>query len=86
MTYEWDETKRRTNFGKHRADFEQADVFDWDTARVEPDPRHAEERYRATGFIGDRLHVLVFTVRGDDIRIISLRKATPGEVRRHAAT
>ena len=86
MTYEWDETKRQTNLGKHRADFEQADEFDWDTATVEPDPHDAEERYRATGFIGDRLHVLVFTVRGDDTRIISLRKATPGEVRRHATT
>ena len=85
MTYEWNDTKRRTNIGKHGTDFEQADAFDWDTAKVEPDPHYAEERYRATGFIGDRLHVLVFTIRNDDIRIISLRRATRGEERRHAA-
>ena len=86
MTYEWDETKRRTNIGKHRADFEQADAFDWDTAEVEPDPHYAEDRFRAVGFIGDQLHVLVFTIRGDDVRIISLRKANRGEMRRHATT
>ena len=86
MTYEWDDTKRYTNAEKHRTDFEHVDEFDWDTAKMEPDPRDAEERYRAFGFIGDRLHLLVFTLRGDNIRIISLRKATPGEVRRYAAT
>ena len=86
MPYEWDETKRRINVSKHRTDFEQADAFDWDTAKLEPDPHHAEDRYRAYGFIGDQLHLLVFTIQGDDIRVISMRKATPGEVRRYAAT
>ena len=86
MVYEWDETKRWINIGKHGADFEQVYAFDWHTAQVEPDPRYAEPRFRAYGYIGDRLHVLVFTTRGDDIRIISLRKATRGEMRRHAAT
>ncbi len=85
MTFEWDETKRQTNLGKHRTDFEEADAFEWDTATVEPDPHDTEERFRAVGFIGDRLHVLVLTIREDDIRIISLRKATRGEERRHAA-
>ncbi len=86
MTFEWDETKRQINLEKHGIDFTQVEAFEWDTATVEPDPHDAEERYRATGFIGDQLHVLVATIRGDDIRIISLRKATRGEVRRHATT
>ena len=86
MTNEWDETKRRANIGKHRVDFEQADAFDWDSAKTEPDLYEAEDRFRAVGYIGDRLHVLVYAIRGDNTRIISLRKATAGEMRRYAAT
>lgn len=33
------------------------------------------------GMIGDRLHVLVFTPRGDAMRVISLRRANDREMR-----
>ena len=42
---------------------------------------HAEPRWIAIGFIGAVLHLVVFTERGDNIRIISLRKATRREAR-----
>ena len=42
---------------------------------------YGEERWEATGLIGVRLHTLVFTEREDRIRVISLRKATPDEMK-----
>lgn len=38
----------------------------------------------ATGLIGSRLFVLVFTLRETAVRIISLRKANTWEVKRYA--
>ena len=85
MPYEWDEAKRRDNIGKHRIDFHEAHVFGWDTAIVEMDARFAEPRFRAYGYVGSRLHVLVFTWRRENIRIISLRKAKKKEETRYAS-
>ena len=42
---------------------------------------YGELRMIALGFIGNVLHVLVFTERGDNVRVISLRKATKPEVK-----
>jgi hypothetical protein len=42
-----------------------------------------EDRWRAIGFIGEVLHVLVFTERNGRIRPISLRKAEKSEVRNY---
>jgi uncharacterized protein len=82
----WDEEKRRANFEKHGIDFELVDAFEWETARIVTDERHVygEPRLIAIGFIRGRLHVLVFTRRGNEIRVISLRKANRREVRRYA--
>ena len=79
--YEWDEAKRRANRAKHRLDFTAIEVFDWATASTKPDNRYGEPRFVATGYIGSRLHIVVYTERGDRMRIISLRKANPREVR-----
>ena len=86
MPYEWDEAKQHANRLKHDIDFDQADAFGWDAALVERDLRSAEPRFRAYGYIGARLHVLVFTWRGDNIRVISLRKANPREMTRYASS
>ena len=81
--FEWDENKRRANLEKHRIDFSAASEFDWDTASQEQDVRNDELRAVAYGYIGERLHVIVFTERGNSTRIISLRKANRREVRRY---
>ncbi len=59
--------------------------MDFDTAIYAPDNRYdyGEDRTWALGLIGGRLHMLVFTMRGDMLRVISLRKANPREVRRY---
>ena len=43
-----------------------------------------EARYVALGYIGDRLHYVVYTMRGGKCRIISLRKANSREIRQYA--
>ncbi|WP_368389217.1 BrnT family toxin [Pseudomonas sp.] len=40
-------------------------------------------RYRAMGYIGDRLHVVVFTPRGDAVHVISFRKTNKREVKNY---
>ena len=81
--YEWDEDKRRANLEKHGIDFSAVYDFDWATATFLPDDRSGEYRTKAYGLIEERLHLLVYTVRGDRTRIISLRKANSREVRRY---
>jgi hypothetical protein len=59
--------------------------MDLATASIEPDERYdyGETRYRACGPIDGRLHMLVFTMRGNVMRAISLRKANAREVKEH---
>ena len=84
MDLEWDEAKRRGNLAKHRIDFTAIEDFEWETAVIEPSDRDGETRWAATGYIGDRLHWVVYTERDSIRRIISLRKATPKERRDYA--
>lgn len=88
IIFEWDEAKRRANLAKHGIDFAAMERFDWDTSTAGPDLRRAygEPRLIVVGGIDGRLHVLIATLRGDRMRIISLRKANGREERRwHAA-
>jgi uncharacterized DUF497 family protein len=82
MNYEWDESKRHINLAAHGLDFDAVVDFDWDSALVEEDIRreYHEKRYVALGLLGERLTVLVFTVRGLSIRVISFRTANQREV------
>lgn len=59
--------------------------MDFDAAIVVPDDRrdYGEARFQAVGPIRGRLHVLAFTMRGDTLRAISLRRANRSEVRRY---
>lgn len=81
MKYEWDENKCKANIAKHDVDFISAEEFDWSTAIEVLDDRieYDEDRWIAIGLIGNRLHILIYTMRVDTIRIISLRKANKRE-------
>lgn len=85
MIFEWDDAKRTANLAKHGVDFAVVREFDWETANHRRDVRrdYGEVRWRSSGFIGQRLHLLVYTWRGDRVRVISLRKANILEVRDH---
>jgi uncharacterized DUF497 family protein len=84
--YDWDETKRAANIRAHKVDFTALRDFDWDTAYIYIDDRedYGELREVAIGFIGDRLHVLVFSRRRAKIRVISLWKAQRSDMKRYA--
>jgi len=57
--------------------------FDLSSARIDPDLRrdYGEERFKATGMIDGRLFIVIFTSRGERLRLISLRKANEREKR-----
>jgi uncharacterized DUF497 family protein len=86
MEYEWDPEKSARNWAARRISFKSARRFDWTFALEARDGRQAYEEVRtiALGFIGERLHVLVYTRRGIRCRVISLRKAHPREAARYA--
>ena len=79
MPYEWDEDKRQSNIDKHRIDFQAVHSFEWATAVTEPSPRGGEMRYTAIGYVGIRLHTVIYTERGGVTRIISLRPSSAKE-------
>jgi uncharacterized DUF497 family protein len=76
--YEWEPAKAAANYGKHRIDFADAvGVFEDDRAITIEDTSSEEERFKTLGsdFLG-RVLVVVYSYRGDRIRLISARKAT----------
>ncbi|CAI2936133.1 BrnT family toxin [Aminobacter niigataensis] len=82
-SFSFDPAKNDRNVADRGISFEQAKTFEFDTAMVATDDRkeYGEVREVAFGFIGSRLHVLVFTMRGEACHVISLRKANDREVR-----
>jgi len=84
--YSWTPAKRASNIAKHGVDFTAVEDCDWETALVEADTRWAygKVRLRAIGSIGERLYVLIYTIRTTSTWIISLRRASNKEVRRNA--
>lgn len=86
MSYEWDDNKLAINLAIHKVHFSLVEQFDWTSAAIESDTRknYGEPRFIAYGLIENRLHCLVFTPRGQHVRIISLRKANRREVNRYA--
>ena len=62
--YEWGEAKRRSNQVKHDVDFTVIETFDWDTAVINTSQHGGELRFVATGYIGTRRHVVVYTNEG----------------------
>ena len=83
MAIVFDSAKSARNVRERGLSFERVVEFDFDTAIFEIDERedYGELRVRALGFLDGRLHSLVFTERGEDLRVISLRKATRAEMR-----
>ena len=83
MEFEWDEAKAQTNRRKHGIDFETAVYVFSDPFAIErADPwshGNGEDRFLLTGFGGGSLLTVVYTERGDTIRIISARRATRRE-------
>jgi len=81
--YEWDEAKRRSNLGRHGVDFADAGLLDWDAAFRIAQTIDGERRVLAFAPINSRLFAIVYTLRGETVRIISFRKANDREMDRY---
>ena len=80
--FEWDAPKAASNFDKHGVTFEAAclvfdDVFAFERCDFDSEP--GEIRYVITGMVSDVILSVVYTERGERIRVISARKATKHE-------
>jgi uncharacterized DUF497 family protein len=85
MGISFDPVKSERNERERGLPFSLAAQLDWSDAMIEEDARkdYGERRYRVLGYIGDRLHAVVFTPRAGKAHVISLRKANRREVKQH---
>jgi len=81
MEFTWDENKRRRNLEKHGIDFADAELIFSRPLLVKRDIRrdYQEERWAALGQLKKMVVFIAFTIRGDEVRIISLRRANKKE-------
>lgn len=86
MDIVYDAEKSESNIVKHGISLAEAAQFEWDDALTWSDDRknYGEVRMCALGYIGLRLYYVVYALRDNSCRVISLRKANPREVKRYA--
>jgi uncharacterized DUF497 family protein len=84
LKFEWDPAKSAMNKEKHGVDFEEAQAIWQDLDRTAVASGYVDEaRTMTTGLLNGKLYTAVTTVRGDNIRIISVRRARGEEEARH---
>ena len=86
MDIEFDPAKDGLNSAKHGVSLSEALRLEWSSVVAGPDIRddYGEPRMIGYGLIAKRLYCVVFVLRADKCRVISLRKANRREVRRYA--
>ena len=84
---EWDPEKAAANRRKHGVDFADAvTALSDEMALTTPEDTEEENRSVTLGMDAlGRLLVVVYTWRGDEVRVISARRATPAERREYEA-
>jgi uncharacterized protein len=84
MEFEWDERKRVQIIAERALDFASAPLFfDGRPAIHQPTPRSDEERWKTTAMMQGDFFTIVWTWRGDTIRVISMRRAHEQEIRKY---
>lgn len=87
ISFEWNQSKAKTNLQKHGISFEEAQsVFYDENALLIPDPGHSEDEQRFVILgLSERLRLLIvchcYRQNDEVIRIISARKATRNETK-----
>lgn len=82
MEIEFDPAKSERNVAERGLAFTLVEQFEFETALVREDLRHpyGESRFIAIGRIGPLVYVVVYTLRGARVRVISFRRANDREV------
>ena len=85
MCITFDPAKNARNIAERGLSFERVAELDWDTAVVAEDTRrdYGETRLLVMALLDGRLHAVVVTPRGEDLHVISFRKASTREVKRY---
>jgi hypothetical protein len=87
MRFEWDGSKATANVKKHHVSFDEAVTVFYDPLAAtfeDPDHSHDETRLVTVGYSArDRLLVVCHVERGGVMRLISARRATARERKRH---
>jgi uncharacterized DUF497 family protein len=80
MEFEFDQRKSEANKAKHGIDFVQAQAL-WDDSDLLEIPARAEDepRFVAIGKIDGKLWSAIFTIRGEHVRMISVRRSRQEE-------
>jgi uncharacterized protein len=85
LRFEWDSEKAESNLKKHGVSFEEGRTIFADPDEIMlPDPDHSaeEDRYISIGKSSNgELMLACYTEHDDLIRLISVRKAAPPEIR-----
>lgn len=82
----WDEAKRQRNIAKHGLDFIGCETILDGPVLARDDARLAyrEQRINLIGFLRGSIVAMTYVERGDDLHVISLRKATTHEIKAFA--
>ena len=81
MQFEFDLTKSESNARKHGINFEQAQLLWEDPDRLQvPARTQGESRYMLNGKIDDKHWSAIFTLRGENVRVLSVRRSRTNEV------
>jgi len=81
MPFEYDPKKSKSNHEKHGIDFEEAQALWMDVDRLEiPAKTLDEPRYLVIGKLNDKYWSAVITYRGENVRIISVRRSRDEEI------
>lgn len=85
MDLDWDPKKRDDTLKERGLDFAIVAEADWDDSLTVEDSRtdYGEARFVSLVPIHERLYVVAWCMRGDKLRVISLRKANARERKIH---
>jgi uncharacterized DUF497 family protein len=83
VDFEWDPAKSEATLESRGFDFRFVTYMFFDPYRMEVEDRrknYRERRIRTIGELDGRFYAVVYTRRGNRIRIISARRADEGEI------
>ncbi len=85
MEIEYDPVKNAANIGKHGVSFDEVATCEWEKVRYDIQKRVWPNEHRLKAIVPKhgKLYVVVFTYRGELMRIISFRRANERERKRY---